>query len=100
MHRNRQLDSLGDRQWEIFDLFDKEFYKEPFPDGKKSGELILSRIPEFRPDWPDELESKKKAQSVDTPNAAIALPFHSKRHWRGVGDPCRAPQHAIGTCQL
>ena len=56
VHRNHQLDSLGDRQWKAFDLFDKEFYSQPFPDGKKSGDLILSRIDEFRPDWPGEFE--------------------------------------------
>jgi hypothetical protein len=58
VHRNCQLDSLRDRQWQVFNSFDEKFYDEPFPDGKMSGDLILSRIHEFRPQWPDERKSK------------------------------------------
>jgi hypothetical protein len=54
VHRNRQLDSLGDAQWKAFDSFDKAFFNNPFPDFDKSWALIVSRINDFRPAWPEE----------------------------------------------
>jgi len=54
IHRGRQLDSLGEAQWKAFDSFDKDYYDHPFPDFDKSWALIVSRINEFHPVWPEE----------------------------------------------
>jgi hypothetical protein len=58
VHRNRQLDALGERQWKVFDSFDKDFYEKPFPDFERSWGLILSQIQQYRPTWPNDIEKK------------------------------------------
>ena len=35
------------------------------------------------------LPEKDKIEPTDAPNAAMALQFHAKRRWRGVGYPDR-----------
>ena len=68
VHRGRQLDSLGERQWKAFDSFDKEFYEKPFPDFEKSWALILSRIREFQPAWPERRPAEMRGACGQQPD--------------------------------
>ena len=58
LHRDRQLRAMGERQWTAFEPFDGAFYEKPFPDREKAWALIFSRLEQFRPAWPGDLERK------------------------------------------